>query len=216
MREETLGEDKFTFVENVKQGMSTLTIHDILTHSALTYWFDMHTTAKSCTILLRGPNKHTIDQIKDAARDGLRAVKNAIDDGEHLACWYDCHLSDLFYVTLGALVPGGGAFEIAAYRMLMRRKGAVSGKAKLGKQVILYLILRVLSLSCCSAYHIGVEAFANALLVIPKTLAENSGLDVQDSIIKIEEEQERSGEACGKYLDDYPAIITSNLMLPTM
>ncbi|RYY78396.1 hypothetical protein EON63_17790 [archaeon] len=46
-------------------------------------------------------------------------------------------------------------------------------------------------------HHVGVEAFANALLVIPKTLAENSGLDVQDSIIKVEEEQERSGEPCG-------------------
>jgi len=123
LREETLGEEKYTFIENVRVG-------------------------KSCTILLRGPNKHTIDQIKDAARDGLRAVKNALEDK--------------------ALVPGAGAFEVAAYRMLMRRKHAVSGRSKL-----------------------GVEAFANALLVIPKTLAENSGLDVQESIIKMEEEQER-------------------------
>ena len=29
----------------------------------------------------------------------------------------------------------------------------------------------------------GVEAFADALLVVPKTLAENSGLDTQDVII---------------------------------
>lgn len=35
------------------------------------------------TILVQGPNKHTINQIKDAIRDGLRAVKNAIDDGNH-------------------------------------------------------------------------------------------------------------------------------------
>jgi len=129
IREETLGEDKFTFVENVRLG-------------------------KSCTILIRGPNKHTIDQIKDATRDGLRAVKSAMEDR--------------------ALVPGAGAFEVAAYRMLMRRKGAVSGRAKL-----------------------GVEAFANAMLVVPKTLAENSGLDVQESIIKLEEEQDRSEEAVG-------------------
>lgn len=129
IREESLGDDKFTFVENVKMG-------------------------KSCTILIRGPNKHTIDQIKDATRDGLRAAMSAMEDK--------------------ALVPGAGAFEVAAYRMLMRRKGAVSGRAKL-----------------------GVEAFANAMLVVPKTLAENSGLDVQESIIKLEEEQERSGEAAG-------------------
>mmetsp|Transcript_13945 Transcript_13945/g.23250 ORF Transcript_13945/g.23250 Transcript_13945/m.23250 type:complete len:544 (-) Transcript_13945:252-1883(-) len=129
LREETLGEDRFTFVEDVKQG-------------------------KSCTILIRGPNKHTIEQIKDATRDGLRAVKSALEDR--------------------ALVPGGGAFEVAAYRMLMRRKSAVTGRAKL-----------------------GVEAFANSMLVVPKTLAENSGLDVQESIIKLEEEQERSDEAVG-------------------
>lgn len=142
IREETLGEDKFTFVENVKVG-------------------------KSCTILLRGPNKHTIDQIKDATRDGLRAVKNAIDDA--------------------ALVPGAGSFEVAAYRMLMRRKGAVSGKAKL-----------------------GVEAFANALLIIPKTLAENSGFDVQDCIIKVEEEQDRSEQPVGLDLN------SGEVMLPTV
>lgn len=124
VKEETLGEEKFTFVEHPRN-------------------------AKSCTILIRGPNKHTIDQIKDATRDGLRAVKSALDDR--------------------CLLPGAGAFEVAAYRMLMRRKSAVSGKAKL-----------------------GVEAFAHALLIIPKTLAENSGLDVQESIIRVEEEQERN------------------------
>lgn len=124
IHEETLGEEKYTFVEDVKLG-------------------------RSCTLLIRGPNKHTIDQIKDAIRDGLRAVKNALEDK--------------------SLVPGAGSFEIAASRMLLRRKNAVNGKAKL-----------------------GIQAFADALLVVPKTLAENSGLDVQDSIIKVEEEQERS------------------------
>ena len=37
---------------------------------------------QSVTILIKGPNKHTILQIKDAVHDGLRAVKNAIEDGE--------------------------------------------------------------------------------------------------------------------------------------
>jgi T-complex protein 1 subunit zeta len=129
IREETLGDDKFTFVEDAKLG-------------------------NSCTILIRGPNKHTIDQIKDAVRDGLRAVKGALEDK--------------------MLVPGAGSFEIAACNMLQRRKQAVSGKAKL-----------------------GVQAFADALMIIPKTLAENSGLDVQDAIIKVEEEQDRSEGAIG-------------------
>ena len=37
---------------------------------------------RSVTLLIKGPNKHTLMQIKDAIRDGLRAVKNAIEDGK--------------------------------------------------------------------------------------------------------------------------------------
>ena len=53
--EHVLGEDKFTFIEDVAH-------------------------PKSVTILITGPNKHTIAQINDAIRDGLRSVKNAIED----------------------------------------------------------------------------------------------------------------------------------------
>ena len=53
------------------------------------------------------------------------------------------------------MVPGAGAFEVAAAEALEEYKHEVKGKAKL-----------------------GVEAFAKALLVIPKTLAQNSGFDV--------------------------------------
>lgn len=129
VREETLGDDKFTFVENPAIG-------------------------RSCTLLIRGPNKHTIEQIQDACRDGLMAMKGALDDK--------------------CLVPGAGAFEIAAYRMLMNRKMAVQGRARL-----------------------GVEAFANSLLIVPKTLAENSGLDVQETILRIEEEQDSTNSPVG-------------------
>lgn len=52
-----------------------------------------------------------------------------------------------------AVIKGGGAFEIACARHLMEyATNEVSGKTK-----------------------IGVQAFADALLVIPKTLAQNSG-----------------------------------------
>ena len=51
------GESKYTFVEECKNPLSV-------------------------TILIKGPNSHTITQIKDAIRDGLRAVKNAIEDGK--------------------------------------------------------------------------------------------------------------------------------------
>ncbi|KAJ6368344.1 hypothetical protein OIU78_000853 [Salix suchowensis] len=72
--EHVLGEEKYTFVENVKN-------------------------PHSCTILIKGPNDHTIAQIKDAVRDGLRAVKNTIEDE--------------------AVVLGAGAFELAARKHLI-------------------------------------------------------------------------------------------------
>jgi T-complex protein 1 subunit zeta len=53
------------------------------------------------------------------------------------------------------VVAGAGAFEVAASCHLTSwMKTNVSGKAKL-----------------------GVQAFADALLIVPRTLAENSGLD---------------------------------------
>jgi len=126
----TYGDDKFTFVEDCKN-------------------------PKSCTLLLQGPNQLVMDQMKDAVRDGLRAVKNAIEDE--------------------AVVPGGGAFEMAA-SMYLREKviPTTKGKAKL-----------------------GVEAFAEALLIVPKTLAENSGFDVQDVLLKLQEERAETGLPVG-------------------
>lgn len=70
--EHVLGDDKYSFIEDCDN-------------------------PQSVTILIKGPNKHTITQIKDAVRDGLRAVKNAIEDQ--------------------MVVPGAGAFEIAIYQV---------------------------------------------------------------------------------------------------
>lgn len=113
--EHQLGEEKYTFIEEVKD-------------------------PKSVTLLIKGPNGHTISQIKDAVRDGLRSVYNMIVDG--------------------CVVPGGGAFQIACAARLNSEdfRKTVKGKARM-----------------------GVTAFADALLVIPKTLAANSGHDVQDA-----------------------------------
>lgn len=59
-----------------------------------------------------------------------------------------------------SVVPGGGAFQVACASHLLSEnfRKTVKGKAKW-----------------------GVAAFADALLVIPKTLAANSGHDIQDS-----------------------------------
>lgn len=55
------------------------------------------------------------------------------------------------YQLAGFVVPGAGAFELAAHQELLKFRDQVKGKAKL-----------------------GVQAYAEALLVIPKTLGEST------------------------------------------
>ncbi|XP_045045993.2 T-complex protein 1 subunit zeta-2 isoform X3 [Desmodus rotundus] len=102
VHEHVLGEEKFTFIEDC-------------------------VNPRSVTLLVKGPNKHTLTQIKDAVRDGLRAIKNAIEDG--------------------CVVPGAGAAEVAIAEALSTYKCSVKGGARL-----------------------GVQAFADALLIIPKVM----------------------------------------------
>ncbi|PSR88705.1 T-complex protein 1 [Coniella lustricola] len=120
--EQTLGEEKYTFIEEVKE-------------------------PKSVTLLIKGPNAHTITQVTDAVRDGLRSVYNMIVDK--------------------SVVPGGGAFQVACAAHLKSDafKKTVKGKAKW-----------------------GVDAFADALLIIPKTLAANAGHDIQDALAAMQDE----------------------------
>ena len=63
-----------------------------------------------------------------------------------------------------ALIPGAGAFEVACAAHLSGPvKKAAKGRAKM-----------------------GVQAFAEALLIIPKTLAANGGFDVQDVVVALQ------------------------------
>ncbi|CRK35793.1 hypothetical protein BN1708_006807 [Verticillium longisporum] len=128
--EQQLGEEKYTFIEEVKD-------------------------PKSVTLLIKGPNAHTITQITDAVRDGLRSVYNMIVDK--------------------SVVPGGGAFQVACAEHLKSHDfiKTVKGKSKF-----------------------GVEAFADALLIIPKTLAANAGHDVQDALADMRD-QCINGEVVG-------------------
>ncbi|KAK5074942.1 T-complex protein 1 subunit zeta [Lithohypha guttulata] len=120
--EQTLGEEKYTFVEEVKD-------------------------PKSVTLLIKGPNQHTITQVSDAVRDGLRSVYNTIVDN--------------------CVIPGAGSFQLAAANHLSSDafRKTLKGKTKY-----------------------GVAAFADALLVIPKQLAANSGHDIQESLAKLQDE----------------------------
>jgi len=128
--EVNLGEENYTFIDEVANPLA-------------------------CTLLLKGPNKHTIEQIKDAVRDGLRAVAGVIEDG--------------------CVVPGGGAFEVAAHDDLVDvfcKTEAAAGKKKF-----------------------GIQAYADALLVVPKILAENAGHDVQQSIVNLQDARVKLGGA---------------------
>jgi len=127
--EQSLEDDKYTFIEGVKH-------------------------PNSCTILVQGSTDHAIGQMKDAIRDGNRAVLNTLEDE--------------------AVVPGAGAFEIAAHVHLEQFKRSVQGKPRL-----------------------GVEIFGKAMLTIPKTLLENSGMDVQEKLLKVISERESKGTATG-------------------
>jgi len=73
-----------------------------------------------------------------------------------------------------AVVPGAGAFEIALCHELEKWKMTVQGKARL-----------------------GIQAFADAVLIVPKTLAANSGFDIMDTLIKVQQEHENTGKAVG-------------------
>lgn len=136
--EHVLGEDKFTFIEDVK-------------------------SAKSVTILIKGPNKHTMTMIKDAIHDGLRAVKNAIEDN--------------------CVVPGAGAFEVAVNDALDSFKNTIASRARF-----------------------GVKAFADAMMIIPKTLARNSGYDAQETMVKLQAEYKKTNIPVGIDLSTGEAV----------
>ncbi|EZG78414.1 putative chaperonin containing T-complex 1 zeta subunit, tcpz protein [Gregarina niphandrodes] len=94
-----MGDEKYTFVEGVKD-------------------------PRSCCILVKAPTDHAIEQIKDAIRDGLRALKNTVDDL--------------------ALVPGAGAFELACAEHLHRYAEAhVCGKPQLGVKLLADALLAI-------------------------------------------------------------------------
>ena len=74
-----------------------------------------------------------------------------------------------------SLIPGAGAFELACSTHLVKNLSTkAKGRAKL-----------------------GVQAFAEALLIIPKTLAANGGYDVQDTIVNLQQESEETTDPVG-------------------
>ncbi|VFV32683.1 t-complex protein 1 subunit zeta, partial [Lynx pardinus] len=65
----------------------------------------------------------------------------------------------------GCVVPDAGEMEVAVAESLIKYKPSVKGRVQL-----------------------GVQALADVLLIIPKVLAQNSGFDLQETLVKVQAE----------------------------
>lgn len=96
----------------------------------------------SLSIILRGPNDYSLDEMERSIHDSLLVVKRTLESGN--------------------VVPGGGAVEAA-----------------------LNIYLENFATTVGSREQLAIAEFATALLVIPKTLANNAAKDSSDLISKL-------------------------------
>lgn len=96
----------------------------------------------SSSIILRGPNDYSLDEMERSLHDSLSVVKRTLESGN--------------------IVPGGGAVETA-----------------------LNIYLENFATTVGSREQLAIAEFANALLVIPKTLAVNAAKDASDLVSKL-------------------------------
>ncbi|EFX05680.1 t-complex protein alpha [Grosmannia clavigera kw1407] len=96
----------------------------------------------AASIILRGPNDFSLDEMERSVHDSLSAVKRTLESG--------------------AIVPGGGAVETALHIYLEEFAGTVGSREQL-----------------------AIGEFAQALLVIPKTLAVNAAKDASELVAQL-------------------------------
>ncbi|KAK6459125.1 chaperonin Cpn60/TCP-1 family [Scheffersomyces xylosifermentans] len=96
----------------------------------------------SSSIILRGPNDYSLDEMERSLHDSLSVVKRTLESGN--------------------VVPGGGAVETA-----------------------LNIYLENFATTVGSREQLAIAEFANALLIIPKTLAVNAAKDASDLVSKL-------------------------------
>ncbi len=95
--------------------------------------------ARTATIVLRGGAEQFIEEAERSLHDALQIVRRAVKNA--------------------AVVPGGGAIDMAVSRVLRDHARTLPGKAQL-----------------------FIAAYARALEVIPRQLTENSGFDATDML----------------------------------
>ncbi|CUM63157.1 uncharacterized protein PRCAT00000724001 [Priceomyces carsonii] len=96
----------------------------------------------SSSIILRGPNDYSLDEMERSLHDSLSVVKRTLESGH--------------------VVPGGGAVEVA-----------------------LNIYLENFATTVGSREQLAIAEFANALLIIPKTLAANAAKDASDLVSRL-------------------------------
>jgi len=57
------------------------------------------------------------------------------------------------------------------------------------------------------------QAYADALLIIPKVLAQNCGMDQQETIVKLQEEYRSAGQPVGLDISTGMVICTSGAII---
>lgn len=129
--------------------------------------------ARTATIVLRGGAEQFIEEAERSLHDALQIVRRAMKNA--------------------AVVPGGGAIDMAVSRVLRDHARTLPGKAQL-----------------------FITAFAKALEVIPRQLTDNSGFDATDVLNTLRERHAaadgsgaRMGVDCltGGVIDTYEAFI---------
>jgi T-complex protein 1 subunit alpha len=104
--------------------------------------FDGCTSQRAGSILLRGPNEYTLDEMERALHDSMCCVKRVLESND--------------------VVPGGGAVEAS-----------------------LSIYLENFAHTLGSREQMAIAEFAQALLVIPKTLAINAACDATELVAKL-------------------------------
>lgn len=127
--------------------------------------------ARTATIVLRGGAEQFIEEAERSLHDALQIVRRAVKNA--------------------AVVPGGGAIDMAVSRVLRNHAATLPGKAQL-----------------------FITAYAKAMEVIPRQLTDNSGFDATDVLNALRARHAlpggtRVGVDCvsGGVIDTYAAFI---------
>ena len=116
----------------------------------------------SASIILRGANDYLLDEMERSVHDSLSAVRRTLESG--------------------SVVPGGGSVETGLSIYLENFATTVVG-------FVLSRLGRVIADGSASLQssreQLAIAEFANAMLVIPKTLAVNAAKDSTDLVAKL-------------------------------